>query len=289
MDTSLISFLTPKKLKLNGVWLGSPSADTVFIFLHGLGGSIFSRAPLTAALAGKKQAVFALNNRGSGTINYFKKEVKSKATYFLAGVAHEIFTDCVDDIDGAVAYARQRGAKNIYLLGHSTGCQKSIYYLSKRPQSPVRGVILLAPVSDYASIINTVDPKVYRRALSAARKLVAANKSQALLPEKLWLPQYSAQRFLSLFTPDSAEEIFTYGSKTKPVTLRRVNKPILAILAELDQVAGGDANLLATWFKQELKNNKNNKTLVIEEANHGFEEKEIELTRVINSWLKTLQ
>ncbi len=289
MDTSLVSFLTPKKLKLNGVWLGSDAADTAFIFLHGLGGSLFSRSPLTSLLAGKKQAVFALNNRGSGTINYFKKEVKSKPTYFLAGVAHEVFTDCVDDIDGAVAYVQQRGAKNIYLLGHSTGCQKSIYYLSKRPHSPVRGAILLAPVSDYASIIKTVDPKVYRRALSAARKLVATNKSQVLLPEKLWLPQYSAQRFLSLFTPDSPEEIFTYGSKAKPVALRRANKPILAILAELDQVASCNADELAAWFKNELNNGNNSKTIIIKGADHGFEDKEVELAKIIITWLKALQ
>lgn len=289
MDTSLISLLTPKKLKLNGVWLGSPSADTIFIFLHGLGGSLFSRAPLTSLLANKQQAVLALNNRGSGTINYLKKETRTKVSYFLAGVAHEIFTDCVDDIDGAVAYAQQRGVKNIYLLGHSTGCQKSIYYLAKRPKSPVLGAILLAPVSDYASLSTTVDANVYRRALLAARKLVAVNKSQELLAENLWIPPCSAQRFLSLYTPDSQEEIFTYGSGRKPLALHRVKQPILACLAELDQVAGREVNQLADWFQVELKNSQNHQINIIKGADHGFEAKETELVRIINSWIKTLQ
>ena len=30
------------------------------------------------------------------------------------GEAHEVFTDCVDDIQGAVNLAKQKGAKEIY-------------------------------------------------------------------------------------------------------------------------------------------------------------------------------
>jgi len=289
MNSSLISFLTPKNLRLNGVWLGSDKSETVFILLHGLGGSLFSRAPLTSLLADKKQAVLALNNRGSGTINYLKKETKTKTSYFLAGVAHEIFTDCVDDIDGAVAYVQSRGAKRIFLLGHSTGCQKSVYYLAKRPQGPVAGAILLAPVSDYASLKNTVSSQVYNRALSSARKLVASNNGQTLLAPKLWLPPYSAQRFLSLYTPDSQEELFTYASGRKPLMLHRVKKPLLTLLAEMDQFADREATKIADWFKRELKNSRKHQINIISGSDHGFESKEIELTKIINLWLKNLQ
>lgn len=289
MSTSLISFLTPKKLKLNGVWLGTKKPKTLYIFSHGLGGSLFSRAPLNTLLASGQDAVFAFNNRGSGTINTFKVGVKKVRKYLLAGAAHEVFTDCLDDLDGAVAYAQSRGIKRIFLIGHSTGCQKSIYYLAKRPKSIVKGVILLAPISDYSSITRMEDKSIYRQALAKAKQLVVLNKPHALLPANLWLAPLDAQRFLSLYTADSVEEIFTYASGKKASTLKRVKKPILSILAEADEFADRPTEAIKAWFDEQLSDNQNNKNYIIKKVDHSFEGGEKEMARLIRSWLKKIK
>ncbi|MBN2884859.1 alpha/beta fold hydrolase [Patescibacteria group bacterium] len=290
MNFSFVSFSTPKKVNLKGLWLGSQRPDNLFIFLHGLNDSIFSRAELMTVLATGKDAVLTFNNRGSGTINYFKTDKKNKER-LLAGVAHEVFTDCLDDIDGAINHALTYKPKRIFLIGHSTGCQKSIYYLSKRAQSKLKGAILLAPISDYASI-NLLAPagkKKYQKALKEAQALVKAGKPHALLKNDFIPREIDAQRFISLYTADSKEEIFNYESGKKSKDLLRVKQPILAFLAEYDEYADRSAEDIATWLDSHNKTGKHLKTVIITEADHGFTDQENKVKQQIKTWLKKIK
>lgn len=290
MSISLLSFPAAKNLRLNGVWLGKSKPETLYIFIHGLGGSIFSRAPLTALLASGSAAVLAFNNRGSGTINYLKQKKGEKKNYFPAGMAHEVFGDCADDIDGAVAYARAQGVKRIFLLGHSTGCQKSVYYLAKRPKTAVRGAVLLAPISDYADVLKREKKQKYGRALTAAKRLQAQGRFHDLLPASVWPAPLDAQRFLSLYTAESAEEIFTYASGKEPKTLLAVKKPILSLLAEDDEFADRPVSEIKMWFEKKLAaGNKRNQSAVIKGVGHGFEGGEKETAALIRLWAKNIK
>lgn len=285
MNNILTSFLTPKKIQLYGVWLGDKKAKTVFVFLHGLGGSLFSRSPLLELLAAEDStAVFTFNNRGFGLINSFKrKKSQDETEYYLAGMAHEKFKECLDDIDGALSYVRQRGAKNIFLIGHSTGCQKSIYYLAKKPRARVQGAILLAPVSDY-STINLKDRR-YQVALKKAQQLKKTRKSQSLLPANFWPHAISAQRFLSLYTPDSEEEIFSYASSRRPTLLQKVTKPILAVLAELDEFNDRSSEKMKDWFDQILISKPDYRSTIIKKARHSFADREKIVLKEIKNWI----
>jgi len=288
MSNTLITFLTPQKIQLHGVWLGDNKAKTVFVFLHGLGGSLFSRSPLLELLAAEKNtAVFTFNNRGYGLINSFKRKKKKDETeYYIAGMAHELFPECLDDIDGALNYARYRGAKKIFLVGHSTGCQKSIYYLAKKTKAKVAGVILLAPVSDYATV-NLKD-KNYRKALKKAEQLKKVEKGQSLLPTNLWPHAISAQRFLSLYTPSSEEEIFSYASKRRPAILQKVTKPILAVLAELDEFNDRPVKEMRTWFDETLASRPGYHLAIIKGSDHAFAEKERMILKEIKTWINII-
>ncbi len=221
------------------------------IIVHGLTSSLFSRVPreLPAHLVGRNTAVLTFNNRGHGVVNGFQKGDRS----FIAGSTHEVFTDCVDDIRGAVTLARRMGARKIYLAGHSTGCQKSIYYASKmRNRSLVNGIILLAPVSDYAAALKG-DKRKLAKGVKLARALIKTGKKHELMPESL-LTSWSiddAQRFLSLYTPDSQETIFSYEQpKRIPRILQSVKLPILVVWAEKDEYADRPAKEIAEWFER---------------------------------------
>jgi alpha-beta hydrolase superfamily lysophospholipase len=283
MSQVLVSFLTPHKIPLNGVWLGTQKAETVFVFLHGLGGSLFSRSTLLESLAAQKNtAVLTFNNRGFGLINSFKKQKASgEKEYYLAGMAHERFSECLDDIDGALAYARLRGAKNIFLIGHSTGCQKIIYYLAKKKRVKVQGAILLAPVSDYA----TIDQKdaSYQRALRAAKRLVSQRDAQALLPSKLWRHPISAQRFLSLYTPESEEEIFSYASKKRNSLLSKVKIPVLALFATEDEYNYYPLDVIRNWFER-TATTKKFLFYLIPHADHSFKDQIKPVASIIKAW-----
>ncbi|MBU0569841.1 alpha/beta fold hydrolase, partial [Patescibacteria group bacterium] len=152
----VIEIITPKKYLLNGLWFGGNKPKRAIIFIHGLTGSAFSGHKFITPLANENTAVITFSNRGHSKIARIKKLDERKKKGYTSeniGETHEVFTDCVDDIKGAVDFIKSQGVEKIYLAGHSTGCQKSIYYLSQKSrQKNIKGVILLCPVSDYSAI-----------------------------------------------------------------------------------------------------------------------------------------
>lgn len=277
--------ITPKKFVLNGIFFGSEKPKNIFIYLHGLTGSLFGHIDLFEKIVDKNNAVLAFDNRGSGVITPIKKLCSSKKGYKNVdiGMIREVFTDCVDDIEGALICAKSLGAKNIFLLGHSTGCQKSVYYLAKKQKSPVKGAILLAPMSDYADAVAFNDKKVFSRAVGCARKMVKAGKGHEFMPKNIWPELIEAQRFLSLNTPDSIEEIFTYASNQSPKILQKIEKPLLVILAENDDCRDRPMKEIASWFEKNVKSKKY-RVAIIKKSLHGFHGYEAELGGLIKGF-----
>ncbi len=282
MNCQILTILTPKKFILNGLYFGPSKPKNLYIYLHGLGGNMLSHAELTEKIVNSSAGVSVFNNRGAGLINGVKKvdlKKDSGYSYQKAGSAHEVFTECVDDIAGAIESAKKIGAKNIYLMGHSTGCQKIIYYLAKKKIDNIQGAILLAPMSDYPSAL--IDKKASHKAEFYARKLVKAGRDHELLPENIWPSLIDAQRYLSLYTPDSAEEIFTYASNQEPKLLKKVKVPLLIVLAGDDQHRDRPVAEIADWFKI---NRRVDKIKIIKNSQHHFKGFTKNIVKEINSW-----
>ena len=271
----VINIVTPKKFVLNGLWFGSESPSRIIIFIHGLGGNAFSSHKLITPLANSQTAVITFSNRGHDQVASIKKvDNRKKKGYsrITAGESMEIFTDCVDDIQGAVNYALSVNPKaSIYLSGHSTGCQKSAYYLSRfGKQKFIKGVILLAPMSDYAAILKSDKNGNLKTAENFAGNLVKKNQPQSLLPPEIWPDTVSAQRFLSLATPESREEVFCYAVSGKtPDIFRKVKIPVLIVLAQKDEYRDRPINKIAAWFEKNSKSEKLSIN-VIPSAPHNF-------------------
>ena len=239
---------------------------------------------LIQQIFGRETGVITFNNRGYGTINRVYKEDKREPRGYKGytmGMAHEIFTDCIDDIDGAINFALHFKPRSIFLLGHSTGCQKSVYYLSKRKKSPIRGAVLLAPMSDFADMFAQTDKKLYKKLVSLAQNMVKNGRAHDLIPANLWPVPLDAQRFLSLFT-DSSNEIFSYASGKKPRILKSVKKPLLVFLAEEDEYRDRPIVDIAAWFNSVLRNKATVKT--IKGAIHNFGTYEKVVAKKIKDW-----
>ncbi len=263
--------ITPKKFLLSGLWYGPKRAKRAVIFVHGLGGSMWSRSTVLRQLADPRTAVLTFNNRGHDKVAFIARAGKNHHTDTPGGAAHEVFTDCIDDIEGAINFVRKQGIKDIFLIGHSTGCQKSIYWASRKGGRGVKGIVLLAPVSDYAAALKHDRRGKLARLTKIARTLVRAGKPHAFMPGSI-LNDGSlndAQRFLSLNTPDSAETIFPYEQKGKrPQTLQKVTRPILVLWAGADEYADRPAEEIANWFDRNIKSA--HRVVVIPKALHSF-------------------
>ncbi len=290
-----VRFETPRQFLLAGLWFGGERPRQAFIFVHGLGGSAFSHQDWLAPLAGRRNAVLYFNNRGHDTVaglRQMSRTSKPGHPYACAGVAHEVFTDCVDDLQGAVNLCRRQGTRRIYLAGHSTGCQKIVYYLSRaRTQARIAGAVLLCPISDYAGARHTNEARRHR-AERVARRLARNGRGHELLPVRLWpgpgatdCQALDAQRFLSLYTPDSAEEIFTYAQPGKiPRALRKIKIPLQVILAGADEYADRPAENLAAWFAANMRSCRA-EIQIVTGASHSFQGHESQLMRLLRRGL----
>jgi len=279
----VVQFATPKGVLLGGFWLGSKRPKRVIIWLHGLGSSLFSKLGIAARVADERTAVLMFNNRGHDIVSSIVSLGKKKRGRRLGGAAHEIFSHCRDDIEGALRFARTTGARHFFLVGHSTGCQKSIFFARKKEMRSIKGIVLLAPISDWSAEIFRQGKKRVERAGKMARAMVARGKGHHLLPEGLWHELLDAKRFLSLYTPDSHEEIFPYAQpKKRPVTLEKVNLPLLVCLAQKDEFADRPAEEMAKWFERYIQKGK---VIVIPGARHSFTGVEVRVVRTIRSFL----
>ena len=278
---------TPKGYLLRGLWFGPKKPKRVIVWVHGLSSSAFSMMHITSKLADTHTAVLAFNNRGFEKIADVKRVVGKKTKWIRAGAAHEVFTDCVDDIQGAINFARKAGAKRIFLGGHSTGCQKSIYWAYKTSGRGVHGIILLAPVSDYAVALAQDKNSTLEKLTKIAQRMVKSGKKHELMPKSV-LNDGSlcdAQRFLSLNTPESIETLFPYEQRGKrPTILRKVKKPILVLWAEKDEYSDRSAKEATQWFDENTK--AKHRVAIISNAAHGFKGAEKEIAREIRQFME---
>lgn len=286
----VIEIVTPKKFVLNGLWFGGKKAKTAVVFIHGLTSTAFSNHKLLVPLADNNTAVIYFGNRGHDKIAKIRKIDKRRKKGYqseMIGEAHEVFTDCADDIQGVVDFLKAREIKDIFLAGHSTGCQKSVYFLSRQgKQRQIKGVVLLCPMSDYAAALKSDKDGQLEKVAKLAKKLVKEGKSQEILPLDIWSHMDSAQRFLSLYTPDSQEEIFSYCQKDKnPKAYKSIKIPMLIIFAERDEYRHGSIKKIEQWFKKYSRSQKL-ESVVIKNALHSFQGQESEVTEQIGNWLE---
>lgn len=277
----LVRIMTPKGAMLYGYWVGAVRPERVVVWVHGLGSSMFSKYKIAKMLAKNKTAVLMFNNRGHDKVASLPVGKK----YVRAGAAHEVFTDSADDIQGAIDFARRQGRPQIFLAGHSTGCQKSIYWASKKGKG-VKGIIILGPMSDFAAERVAQGEKTLKRAEKVARELVRKGKKHEMLSEDVWKWPWvaDAQRYVSLYTGKSAEEIFTYWDESKnPRTLKSVKVPILVLLAEKEEFSDIPAKKIAAWFDTHIRKGK---AIVIPQVGHSFKGGESEVVRVIRQFMR---
>lgn len=288
----VIKLTTPRdKYILDSILYGQVGSIRGYIFIHGLESSAFSGHNVLAPLADNDTQVLYFNNRGHDTLTGIKQVADTKKGYTWAagGAAREVFTDCTDDIAGAVNVLKERGATEIVLVGHSTGCQKAVYALSQPDvDMAVKGAVLICPMSDYAAMKQEVAPEDYAKAQAAAQKLVDDGKPMALLDEDAWPEIVSAQRWLSLYSGEGPEETFPYAFEgRRPDALKAVKVPILVLIAGADEYLDRPVAELVNWFERALEN-RQSQVEVVEGSLHNLKGSEAEISKLISTWRNTL-
>ncbi len=270
----------------DGVWLDGIVAEprrrrrTAFIWVHGLG-SVFSSGQdlireLSAALNAAGVAYFKFNTRGH--------DVVARRGPRLAGAAFERFDESVLDIRTMVGFAAKAGYERLVLAGHSTGANKALYYAARTRDRRLVGLALLGPIADAAAEAKRLGGRELRRRVALAERL-ARRDPEALVP-RAW-GFWSARRYLSLYRPGGAEDVFPYYRRgARWTALRSVRVPVAAIVGARDEYLDRRPEAVIDAFRANAVRARSFTGVIVRGANHGFARRERELSEVIVDWLR---
>lgn len=285
----LTSIKTRDGITLDGIAvLPKQKSDTALIWIHGLSSRFSSGQTLIKELS----RACMKNHIGYFKFNTRGHDIVSRDKNFI-GSCFENFRDCVYDIRAMILYAKKLGFKKVILAGHSTGANKALFYAYKTKDHAVKGMVLVGPINDVAAETKRYGKRILTKAVHIA-EILAKKNPQALIPQRYGI--YSASRFLSLYRPGSAEDVFPYYNSYETTShknlwkeLKSIRAPIAIILGSRDEHLDRPAKDLLKIFQAHASSTKSFTGVIIPQANHSFRKKEKELTDVLIHWVKQIE
>lgn len=271
---------TEDNLRLQGTYFDSNRKDCCILFIHGQAQSIVDNS--FAYILGRDLANYGISflyghNRGYSYINCMSKK---DCNLEYNGATFEKFEDCLYDIEIWVKKIKNLGYKKIILMGHSLGCNKALYYLSKNTEN-IQGIILIS-APDMVGITKNIESN-FENLLKEAEINVKNNSPKKLLSSLIGGTDYiSSATFLSESLENSSIDNFPIERNPEVFEqLATVRVPILSLAGSLEY---------PTYLKQELLcekaiNCKSFEWHIIEGANHFYLNRENELSDKILKWL----
>lgn len=133
----------------------------------------------------------------------------------------------VKELAKCIAYFRSIKSGKIVLMGHSTGCQDVMEYLSgtgHNARPVIDGAIIQAPASDREAIVMSMDPDLYQSSCKAAKKMMKEGLGEEILPSSetnsFFSCPVSARRWLSLASPEHDGDDDYFSSDLKDEQLK---------------------------------------------------------------------
>ena len=267
---------TNDNLMLQGTYFDSKKKDICILFIHGQAQSI-----LENEFAYKWGKYFSSNgisflyghNRGYDFINcMFDK----KGDFVYNGATFELFEDSLNDIQVWINRIKKFGYKKIILLGHSLGCNKALYYLSKH-QENIDGVIF-ASAPDMVGITKIEEENF----IELYNESINSSKNKILSKLVCGTDYISAKTFIDQTTENTP--IDNFPIERNPQTFEQLSKITIPILS----FCGSDE--YPTYLKQELLKEKaincpDYSYEIIENTNHFYNNKEDVISRIVKEWI----
>ena len=281
----IIRFATRDGFLLDGFLMRSRRRDACAVYVHGMTGNFYGGDlpfAMASRLNGKGIALFTINTRGHDIISSaYRTQAKirrSRAKRLTLGTSLERFEDCVLDIGGAIRELQKLGYKRFILAGHSTGCQKVAYYQYKKGDRRIKGLILLAPASDYEANKKMLG-KRFNTVVKMCKKLVQLKKGRSFKRVPLG---FSAKRFLSVADLKNVEaRLFNYNGPLKEIC--QVRAPVLALFGSADPLAPKPTKRYMELLKTRRGINPFQYAL-IKDAKHNFGRRSDDAAKIASEW-----
>lgn len=290
MKTSLKRIITSDSIELVGL-LYEPEEGTnkILVHVHGMAGNFYENKFLDAVaktLTNQGIAFFVFNNRGCELVKDLIKIVDGERTIIKIGNAYEKFEDSLIDISAAIDFVSNVGFSEIHLSGHSLGSPKVAYYSANSGDQRIKTVIFLSP-SDMVGLIKA--DKNYDRDIEMSRHMVAEGRGNELLPNTvLWDDNFlSARTYISLGGEESAVAIFNFHDVNDALpVLAKIAIPTCIIMGKKDDALVVSIDETMERTKTALSSSPLVKTVILGDADHGYNGFEQDLADALASWIK---
>ncbi|KAK9236940.1 hypothetical protein V1525DRAFT_405455 [Lipomyces kononenkoae] len=227
-----------------GTSTGTPHKD-ILLFIGGLGDGLLT-VPYIPQLAA------SIDSSGWSLVQLL---ISSSYRGWGAG---DLARDA-SEIEEAVSYfSKLRGGK-VVLMGHSTGCQDTIYYLTRHAtsldNSKLTAGILQAPVSDREAMLHLF-PDQYSELLEYAVSEANSGRGQEFLPKKysdlFFSTPITANRWISLAKHLGDDDFFSSDieSNILKTTFGIIRVPLLVLYSGSDEFVPGTIDkeqLISRW------------------------------------------
>ncbi len=268
------------------------SGEIAYIWVHGLTGDFYGNTSMLTTLAEaftqKGMAFGSFNNRGHDMITSFNKVDPSQPkgySYVTIGAGYEKFEESIEDIDAAVNLFVKKGYAKIILIGHSSGANKVSYYAGTVSNPHLAGAILLCPMSD------RLDPRANKEEiqqnLQKCFSLIEQGRGDALITGLSFFPM-TANRFVSLVTPNTLEDQFGYGD-TPPMMVQyeHITIPLFVGFADKDEYADRPIDSIKKVFDSKQHSSRY-ESVIFPGVFHNLAGQEKRLTEEIFAWAEKI-
>lgn len=297
LSPPLIQIKTDDGLTLPGLLYEASGSKKAAIFLHGNGSSsvFYSddlREEQVKALNDQGISCLLFNNRGAHYIKKLDAEEKNgKIERKRFGMAYEKIKDCIKDIDGAIKFLEDKGYKEFYLIGESTGANKICVYHYYKPNNKVSKYILLGGGDDTGIYFNELGKKRFYKLLKYARDKIRRRKGEDIICELLPNEIFSYIGFYDIANPDGDYNVFPFLEVIKNIKLstkklfrhfKSIDKPTLIVYGEKDEYAWGDVPGIVKILKRQKPEFR---YVIVKDADHSFTKHQKELSKIMTDWL----
>jgi len=289
---SLEEIITSDNLVHQGIFhLPKNPGKKAIVWVHGLTSKFYSDPKLMELFANMSDeqgigfASFHTRGHDYVTSTHRLDSANEKGyVHETIGSGVENFTDCIKEYDAMVSFFVHRGYSSVTLVGHSTGANKVCYYAGTVPDDRVSGVVLAGPMSDRYSA--GFDEAINREHQRIMEQKIREGKGDELLTGFAFFPP-SSQAWMSLLGKGSPEDVFNYRDEIGALsTFGAIKSPLLVIFAGNDEHADQPITTIRKSFDAHAASSVY-KSVIINDADHGFTGKEAEFVSEIVSWVTT--
>ena len=278
-------------IELQG-WLSNENSDIAVVHIHGMSGNGYENYfldNLREMYSKNGISFFTIDTRGRGIISSFSKENEidswGEGTK-LGGSCFEIFSESIDDIQGAIDYLKTQGKSKFILQGHSLGGSKVVNYLVTKNNSEIIGAVLLAP-TDMIGWANT--DSHHQEYLKKSEEFISHGEAEELVNAQCWLDKtpLSAQTYPTLCKAGTAVDI--YGERDEGALLGRIQIPTMIAYGDNDIGIVKVDGTIDKWIARVDKiKNQNTKISVIKGSAHSFKGCEVELSKNVEAFVREI-